>query len=118
MILDNEGKAFEDYEHSKKMDCDRAILFRRWEDYQLDDDEKHYVGKYIDSFMQEKSELWLASANREGYKLVPLQPTTKIMVAIERKVEEQLEASAIDADPFRLDGENIYKAMIGACDDH
>ena len=57
---------------------------------------------------------WQASANREGYKLVPLQPSNNTIVAIERKVENQLEASGIDADPFRLDGEKIYKAMIGA----
>ena len=58
--------------------------------------------------------MWCASAQREGYKLVPLQPSNNTIVVIERKVENQLEASGIDADPFRLDGEKIYKAMIGA----
>ena len=58
--------------------------------------------------------VWQASAQREGYKLVPLQPSNNTIVVIERKVENQLEASGIDADPFRLDGEKIYKAMIGA----
>ena len=58
--------------------------------------------------------VWQASASREGYKLVPLQPSNNTIVVIERKVENQLEASGIDADPFRLDGEKIYKAMIGA----
>lgn len=62
-------------------------------------------------------QMWLSSKNRQGYKLVPVQPSNDTIVAIERKVEEQLEASAIDADPFRLDGENIYKTMIGACDE-
>ena len=58
--------------------------------------------------------VWQASAQREGYKLVPVQPSNNTIVVIERKVENQLEASGIDADPFRLDGEKIYKAMIGA----
>ena len=57
--------------------------------------------------------VWQASAQREGYKLVPLRPSNNTIVVIERKVENQLEASGIDADPFRLDGEKIYKAMIG-----
>lgn len=108
MNLDKERKAFEDYEHSKKMDCDRAILFRRWEDYQLDDDEKHYVGKYIDSFMQEKYELWLASANREGYKLVPLEPTERMLDSAYSSISDNLHYA---------DLENIYTAMIGACDE-
>ena len=56
---------------------------------------------------------WQASAQREGYKLVPLQPSSEAIVAIERKVENQLEASGINQDPFRLDGETIYEAMIG-----
>lgn len=48
-----------------------------------------------------------------GYKLVPLQPPNEVIVAIEKKVENQLEASGINQDPFRLDGETIYEAMIG-----
>lgn len=59
-------------------------------------------------------EAWQASANREGYKLVSIQPDNKTIVSIERMVENQIEASGINQDPFRLDGENIYKAMIGA----
>src|SRR5690606_29767027 len=34
--------------------------------------------------------------------------TDKMIVAIESEVEGQLKASAIDADPFRLDGEKIW----------
>lgn len=71
-------------------------------------------GQYCDEFVDGAWHGWLASANREGCKFVPLQPSNETIVAIERKVEEQLEASAIDADPFRLDGENIYKAMINS----
>ena len=79
---------------------------------------RHHIGNfYIDQTTNWMYQMWLSSKNRQGYKLVPVQPSNDTIVAIERKVEEQLEASAIDADPFRLDGENIYKAMVGACDD-
>lgn len=61
--------------------------------------------------------MWQASANREGYKLVSIQPDNKTIVSIERMVENQIEASGINQDPFRLDGENIYKAMIGVADE-
>lgn len=106
MNHDNERKAFEDYEHSKKMDCDRDILFRRWEGYQLDDDEKHYVGKYIDSFMQEKFELWQASPSREGYKLVPVEASKETLKLMIDAYEEHLSEGMSDA----------YRAMIGACE--
>ncbi len=46
---------------------------------------------------------WLASDNREGYKLVPLEPSQEMLIA---------------ADNCEIDGKvtahNIYKAMIGA----
>ena len=71
-------------------------------------------GLFDDDQLNMVWEMWCASAQREGYKLVPLQPSNNTIVVIERKVENQLEASGIDADPFRLDGEKIYKAMIGA----
>lgn len=48
---------------------------------------------------------WQASANREGYKLVPLEPSQEMLIA---------------ADNCEIDGKvtahNIYKAMIGACE--
>lgn len=46
-------------------------------------------------------------ANREGYKLVPLEPSQEMLIA---------------ADNCEIGGKvtanNIYKAMIGACDDY
>lgn len=60
---------------------------------------------------------WEESARREGFKFVPVEPTRTMIVAIENKVEQQLEASAITQDPFRLDGEKIFEAMIGAIDE-
>ena len=57
---------------------------------------------------------WQASSNREGYKLLPITPTDEMIVAIENKVQEQLDASAITADMFRLDGERIFESLINA----
>lgn len=59
-------------------------------------------------------EAWQYSASREGYKLVPTQPRDSIICAIENKVQEQLDASAISADMFRLDGEKIFDAVMRA----
>lgn len=46
--------------------------------------------------------MWQASANRQGYKLVPVEPT-----------DEQIEKGRdYECDPF-LDSRGIYKAMVG-----
>lgn len=76
--------------------------------FQLDEN-----GDYDNRDVYDLHHAWIASAQRDGYKLVPLQPSNEVIVAIERKVENQLEASGINQDPFRLDGETIYEAMIG-----
>lgn len=111
MNLDNERKAFEEKFKTPAHRISYDNLGNKYYcKYNLTDDA---AIKY-----QARWEAWQASADREGYKLVPLQPSNETIVSIERKVENQLEASGIDADPFRLDGENIYKAMIGACDEN
>ena len=51
-------------------------------------------------------QMWLSSKNREGYKLVPLEATQEMVDAVYN--------STLASD----DLEGIYKAMIGACDDH
>ncbi|MCM1934582.1 hypothetical protein NCY59_03630 [Acinetobacter radioresistens] len=53
---------------------------------------------------------WQARAKAQA---VP-ELTDKMIVAIESEVESQLKASAIDADPFRLDGEKIWYAALEA----
>ena len=73
-------------------------------------------GQYASLRQQHSWDAWTASAQREGYKLVPLQPSNEVIIAIEKKVENQLEASGINQDPFRLDGETIYEAMIGGAE--
>lgn len=57
-------------------------------------------------------ELW--DSWQQAQKVAVPVLTNKMICAIERKVEEQLLASAITADPFRLDGEKIFYAMIEA----
>lgn len=49
---------------------------------------------------------WKASANREGYKLVPLEPS------------EEMYLAGFEAKQGGLNTIEIYRAMIGACDDH
>ena len=53
-------------------------------------------------------EMWLASANREGYKLVPVEPTERMLDSAYSSISDNLHYA---------DLENIYTAMIGACDD-
>ena len=48
---------------------------------------------------------WQASANREGYRLVPLEATQEMVDAVYN--------STLASD----DLEGIYKAMIGACNE-
>ncbi|EOF7535025.1 hypothetical protein ACK2JT_000277 [Acinetobacter baumannii] len=49
---------FEAYEHSKKPCAIRERLFEVFTKDGLDEDEYSYIGKYVDSFMQEKWDLW------------------------------------------------------------
>ncbi|RKQ59896.1 hypothetical protein [Acinetobacter phage vB_ApiM_IME-Ap7] len=49
---------FEAYEHSKKPCAIKASLFEVFTKDSLDEDEYSYIGRYVDSFMQEKWELW------------------------------------------------------------
>lgn len=59
--------------------------------------------RYLDRCVRMLWAAWQASANRQGYKLVPVEPTTEMLIA---------------GDNCEIDGKvtahNIYKAMIGA----
>ena len=48
---------------------------------------------------------WLASANREGYKIVPVEPTKNMIISGNEYYSESCGLSG------------LYKAMIGACDE-
>lgn len=58
-------------------------------------------------FRNNQSEAW-----QEAKAQAVPELTDKMIVAIESEVENQLKASSIDADPFRLDGEKIWYAAI------
>ena len=92
MNHDNERKAFEVWFESR---YDAHFM-----QFALD------LDLYADKHTQTCWEAWLSSANRESYKLVPLEPTQEMLIA---------------ADNCEIDGKvtahNIYKAMIGACDE-
>ena len=50
-------------------------------------------------------ELWCASASREGYKIVPVEPTERMLDSAYSSISDNLHYA---------DLENIYKAMIQA----
>ena len=70
----------------------------------IHDSSREALIKFINS---EKS--WQASANREGYKLVSLEPTERMLDSAYSSISDNLHYA---------DLENIYKAMIGAVNDH
>lgn len=98
MNLDNERKAF-DIWHLKQ--------FKDINDDLNDDEAEHlyqrvYSHEAQDLIRQMEFNAWLSSANREGYRLVPVEPTEDMyLTGYDCKVEN---GSTID----------IYKAMIGA----
>ncbi|MFW1760446.1 hypothetical protein [Acinetobacter calcoaceticus] len=53
-----ERSYFELYELSKRPCAKPESLFERFDSNGLGESEQHYVGKYVDSYMQEKWELW------------------------------------------------------------
>ena len=52
---------------------------------------------------------WKASAQRQGYKLVPVEPTERMLEALQVGFEPDYEGGSYDS----YEG---YKAMIGAID--
>ena len=91
MNLDKERKDFEEWAYSNK-----------WNIFRVRD---MGIDRYVDDFVNGAWCGWLASANREGYKLVPVEASQEMVDAVYN--------STLDSD----DLEGIYKAMIGACDE-
>ena len=105
MNHDNERKAF-DIWHLKQ--------FKDINDDLNDDEVEHlyqrvYSHEAQDLIRQMEFNAWLSSANREGYKLVPLEPTERMLDSAYSSISDNLHYA---------DLENIYTAMIGVCDDH
>ena len=67
--------------------------------YQLD---KWSDGEYVNDSTKTALKLWLASANRKGYKLVPVEPTLKM-------IEDAADEHVVHGASYS----GIYKAMIG-----
>ena len=101
MNLENERKAFEEHYIANYHDGDihphKKLL--EW-----CEDSESYINSTIDNLW----DMWLASANREGYKLVPLEPTERMLDSAYSSISDNLHYA---------DLENIYTAMIGACDE-
>ena len=57
-------------------------------------------------------QMWLSSKNREGYKLVPLDPTDIEIESIKEKHWSMRGCQLCKSDYI-----DLYKAMIGACDE-
>ena len=94
MNHDNERKVFEGWAYSNKWNICRYPK----SDYHMKE------GQYCDEFVNGAWHGWLASTNREGYKLVPLEATQEMVDAVYN--------STLASD----DLEGIYKAMINSCD--
>ena len=60
---------------------------------------------FEDNFLNMAWEMWCASASREGYKIVPVEPTKEMLIAADNCV--------IDG---KVTSHNIYKAMIEAAE--
>lgn len=60
-------------------------------------------GKYVVGCVNDGWKIWQASANRQGYKLVPVEPTEEMLIAADDCVIDE-----------KVTAHNIYKAMIGA----
>ena len=102
MTKDIEREAFEAYELTKNPKCSRETLFKTWQDGDLEGEEKYYVGKYFDSFMQEKWELWVEAKKLEGCVVVPVEPTEAMIEAMEQ----------FDDRHDYADMESAYRSMI------
>ena len=99
MNIEEQRKAFEAWAYSNK-----------WNIFRVRD---MGIDKYVDDFVDGAWHGWLASANREGYKLVPVEPTDIEIESIKEKHWDMRGCQLCKSDYI-----DLYKAMIGACDDH
>lgn len=105
MTKDIEREAFEDWycKHHTGLKQSDLYKFRTLSGYSFSDSLKINVSW----------EAWQAAkAIPDGFVAVPINNTT--IVAVEKMVEQQVEASGITADVFRLDGEKILNAAVEA----
>ena len=98
MTIEEQRKAFEVWAYSNKWNICRYPK----SDYHMKE------GQYCDEFVNGAWHGWLASANREGYKFVPVEPTDEMINTYRDKSIAPISTLSVYG----------YKAMIGACDDH
>lgn len=107
--MNSERKAFEEFffktnaykriQHHIDM-CASGYHQELHDVFQMDDfNESDYANETV----QTSWEAWQASAQRQGYKLVPVEPTQKM-----------IEAAIIERSKHGRTDSCIYKAMIGA----
>ena len=65
---------------------------------------KLFDGKYVEGIVEEHWNTWQASIQREGYRIVPVEPSEDMIMA------GCMEHGGYDV----IDSKSIYKAMIGA----
>ena len=97
MNLDNERKAFEAWAYSNK-----------WNIFRVRD---MGIDKYVDDFVDGAWHGWLASANREGYKLVPVDSLKEIIDCAYCHIDDRCIGD---------EGDNVIKHILamGVEDDH
>lgn len=93
-----ERKAFEGEYCKVQMITDKGDTF-----------EQRPNGDYVRHSLQLAWLMWQASTQRQGYKLVPVEPTEKM-----QKYGNRL---ALSDKGYRYDCASIYEAMIGAVDE-
>ena len=101
MNLDNERKAFEEYYIANYHDGD---IHPNQQLLEWSENGEFYFATSVNDLW----DMWLASANRQGYKLVPVEPTERMLDSAYSSISDNLHYA---------DLENIYTAMIGACDE-
>ena len=104
MNLENERKAFEEYYIANHHDGD---IHPNQQLLEWSENGEFYFATSVNDLW----DMWLASANREGYKLVPLKPKFETMQEMNVAIIENIS----ETPKYRM--QQVYKAMIGACDE-
>ena len=92
MNLEKERELFEDWYDKAYLNTDIGYLMHN--------------GQYSSRRKQHSWDAWLASASRKGYKMVPVEPTQRM-----------IEAAIIEGNKHGRTDKDIYKAMLGAVDE-
>ena len=102
MNLDNERKAFEAYYIANHHDGD---IHPNQQLLEWSENGEFYFATSVNDLW----DMWQASANREGYKLVPVEPTERMLDSAYSSISDNLHYA---------DLENIYTAMINSHDNN